>query len=404
MKKLLAMLLCAAMIICLAACGAKEEAPAETLTVETPTIAKSDEKAEIIDVPKAADVPAADAQPVVEEPEPTATPEPTPTPVPTATPEPTPTPEPVAEDPVAQLLKNAVKSVKTETKYYMVNADGEYLWLGDSGWHISMSSSKKSPIHFEKASSDYYVIISEENGMRFNIYGGSIDVMNAVVAMYPNDGSYADNEMFKKVAATDDGLGFKLKSKGGLYLLATSASADASLTSEKNATVFYFIEETVVAEEKAPVDNDAVLAGLKAPKKAVSKISKGTNYYLSNGKGEYLWLGDNGWHISMSSGNKDALRFDKTDKGYYVLTSETWSMRVNVWDGKVGVMNAAVAMYPNTDDATGNEMFKLVKVSEDPLAFRLMTTGGLYLHVSSEEKDASITDEANGTIFFAVKK
>ncbi len=158
-------------------------------------------------------------------------------------------------------------------------------------------------------------------------------------------------------------------------------------------------EEVEETEEEPEV---AAEPETNRPADAVKMVSTGSKIYLVTADGEYLWLGDNGWHVSLSADNKSALRIDMAGNNFYVLTSEEWAMRLDVYEGKVSEMGATVAMYPNDGDFADNEQFTPVYDAEDEYAFRLQTTGGLYLHCSSAEKDASLSDEAGATVFYMI--
>lgn len=198
MKKLIAMILCIAMIVSLTACG------------DTP------EAVELPEVPAGAPVEQKEAAaPVVEEPE-------------------------IEEE--VNILDSAVSSVESGTGIYLVTADGEYLCLSDNGWHISLSSEKKSPLRIDAAGAGFYVFTSDQYQMRINVYEDKVGIEGAGVAMYPNNGPFERNEKFQ-MCFIEDGLGFKLQTTAGLYLHVSSTETDASLAKVKGATVFYMIEE-----------------------------------------------------------------------------------------------------------------------------------------------------------------
>lgn len=169
------------------------------------------------------------------------------------------------------------------------------------------------------------------------------------------------------------------------------------------------VAEEPVAEEpvvEEPVVEEPVPEGPVEPENAFDfgKIRDGLECYLVTIDGEYMWLGDNGWHVSLSAENKTPMFISYAGRGEYLFASNEWNMRLNVYEGKVDVLGAGVAMYPIGDLIGENERFSPEFISEDSVGFRLKTTGKLYLHCSSEEKDASLTDIDGATVFYLVKE
>lgn len=271
--------------------------------------------------------------------------------------------------------------IKSGTKNYLVTSKGEYVWTGGNGWGVYLSKSNKTELTVDVSGSKYYVFKDDGWSRSFNVYSNQVSVEGAKVAMYNAGKTPAQNEKFSPIADSKDKKAFRLQTTGGLYLQCFSDGREATLTKEaSSATVFHF--EEITAEQEA-----------------ASKITApDSNVYLVASSGEYVWVGDKGWDIVLNKSKKEKFRVDVADEKYFVFTSEKYGRRFNVMGEEVSTKGARVAMYGASSGFAVNEKFMPVYDKKNKDSFKLKTTGGLYLKVSTG-KDATLTDESGGTLF-----
>lgn len=137
------------------------------------------------------------------------------------------------------------------------------------------------------------------------------------------------------------------------------------------------------------------------PEGAVKTIESGSYVYLVASTGEYVWTGDYGWNIYLNKTKMSSLYAEKSGD-YLVFTQNMFKRRFNVYGGSVSKKGATVAMYTYDYSSIGNnEKFKPVYDTADDYAFRLQTTGGLYLKCYPSQ-DATLTDKDNATLFYFI--